>query len=224
MARLAEPPASRGAELESGAPAATVETLVVAGGQHSWLYEQPVYRRAVARMLAAALGGPFVPGRGWGHRRRNARRAHSRCRDQVRGDGGGRQRPPHPGRWPSRAPRSGGPETVWPPTNWTPPPRKSSRPRAGCRRRPDGRRGHERSPTCRRRDRPEARDPPVPPRPTGAGPPRPDPRRRPPCRQQQEPPALDVHRLPRPRAPPRAVRPSGRSPATSPVRPPRSRW
>ena len=36
-----------------------VETLLVSGGQHSWLYELPEYRRAVARSAAAALGGPL---------------------------------------------------------------------------------------------------------------------------------------------------------------------
>jgi acetyl esterase/lipase len=38
-----------------------VESLVIPGGRHSWLYEFPEYRRAVARFLAAALGGPFGP-------------------------------------------------------------------------------------------------------------------------------------------------------------------
>jgi uncharacterized protein len=41
--------------------AAPVETLVVSGGAHSWLYEDPGYRRAVASFLAAALGGPLDP-------------------------------------------------------------------------------------------------------------------------------------------------------------------
>ncbi|MEK6719620.1 MAG: alpha/beta fold hydrolase [Chloroflexota bacterium] len=35
--------------------------LVVEGGQHSWLYESPAYRGAIARFLAEALGGPFEP-------------------------------------------------------------------------------------------------------------------------------------------------------------------
>ena len=39
-----------------------VETLVIEGGQHSWLYEFPVYRRTVAAFLAGALGGPLSPG------------------------------------------------------------------------------------------------------------------------------------------------------------------
>lgn len=38
-----------------------VETLVVEGGAHSWLYEHEAYRRGVARFLAAALGGPYPP-------------------------------------------------------------------------------------------------------------------------------------------------------------------
>jgi len=41
--------------------AAPVETLIVPGGQHSWLYEDPHYRRAVAGFLARALGGPLDP-------------------------------------------------------------------------------------------------------------------------------------------------------------------
>ena len=40
---------------------ARVETFVVEGGQHSWLYEDPGYRRVVARFLAEALGGPLTP-------------------------------------------------------------------------------------------------------------------------------------------------------------------
>jgi dienelactone hydrolase len=41
--------------------AAEVETLVVEGGQHSWLYEDPGYRRTVAAFLSRALGGPLDP-------------------------------------------------------------------------------------------------------------------------------------------------------------------
>ena len=40
---------------------APVETLAIAGGQHSWLYEEPAYRAAVARFLTTALGGPLDP-------------------------------------------------------------------------------------------------------------------------------------------------------------------
>ena len=46
---------------EAGPPAADVETLLVEGGQHSWLYEDPGYRRTVAAFLARSLGGPFDP-------------------------------------------------------------------------------------------------------------------------------------------------------------------
>ena len=38
-----------------------VETLMVVGGLHSWLYEDPGYRRTVARMLTRSLGGPLDP-------------------------------------------------------------------------------------------------------------------------------------------------------------------
>jgi hypothetical protein len=38
------------------------ETLVIPGGHHSWLYEDPAYRRTVASFLARALGGPLSPG------------------------------------------------------------------------------------------------------------------------------------------------------------------
>jgi pimeloyl-ACP methyl ester carboxylesterase len=41
--------------------AAEVQTLVVEGGQHSWLYEDAAYRRAVAEFLTRALGGPLDP-------------------------------------------------------------------------------------------------------------------------------------------------------------------
>jgi uncharacterized protein len=40
---------------------AAVETLVIPGGQHSWLYEDAGYRRTVAAFLAKALGGPLTP-------------------------------------------------------------------------------------------------------------------------------------------------------------------
>jgi dipeptidyl aminopeptidase/acylaminoacyl peptidase len=36
-----------------------VETLVIETGQHSWLYEFPLYRRTVAAFLARVLGGPL---------------------------------------------------------------------------------------------------------------------------------------------------------------------
>ncbi len=58
LARLAD--AARRARV--GDPdAKPVEALIVAGGQHSWLYEDPGYRRAVARMLTVACGGPLDP-------------------------------------------------------------------------------------------------------------------------------------------------------------------
>jgi alpha-beta hydrolase superfamily lysophospholipase len=43
------------------AAAWTAETLVIPGGQHSWLYEFADYRRSVARFLARALGGSLSP-------------------------------------------------------------------------------------------------------------------------------------------------------------------
>jgi len=58
LARLAD--AVRDAR-DGDPDAASVETLVVAGGEHSWLYENPGYRRAVARMLTVACGGPLDP-------------------------------------------------------------------------------------------------------------------------------------------------------------------
>lgn len=42
-------------------PDAVTETLAVEGGKHSWLYEFPAYRAAIARFLATALGGPCPP-------------------------------------------------------------------------------------------------------------------------------------------------------------------
>jgi alpha-beta hydrolase superfamily lysophospholipase len=45
----------------SARPDAVTETLVVAGGRHSWLYENPEYRAAIAGFLAASLGGPVDP-------------------------------------------------------------------------------------------------------------------------------------------------------------------
>jgi dipeptidyl aminopeptidase/acylaminoacyl peptidase len=42
-------------------PQAVTETLVVGGGGHSWLYEFPEYRAAVARFLAVVLAGPLPP-------------------------------------------------------------------------------------------------------------------------------------------------------------------
>ncbi|MHB8891303.1 MAG: alpha/beta hydrolase family protein [Candidatus Limnocylindrales bacterium] len=42
-------------------PHAVTETMVVEGGRHSWLYEFPAYRAAIAHFLATALGGPVSP-------------------------------------------------------------------------------------------------------------------------------------------------------------------
>lgn len=57
MARLA---ASARATRE-GRDQAPVETLAIPGGQHSWLYEDSIYRATVARFLTTALGGPLTP-------------------------------------------------------------------------------------------------------------------------------------------------------------------
>src|SRR5262245_37967620 len=43
------------------AAAGAVESLVIRGGQHSWLYEFASYRGAVGRFLAEAFGGPLAP-------------------------------------------------------------------------------------------------------------------------------------------------------------------
>ena len=42
-------------------PGDVTETLLVAGGRHSWLYEDPGYRATIARFFATALGGPNDP-------------------------------------------------------------------------------------------------------------------------------------------------------------------
>ena len=44
---------------DDGAP--PVQTLMIPGGQHSWLYEFASYRGAVGRFLTAGLGGPLPP-------------------------------------------------------------------------------------------------------------------------------------------------------------------
>ncbi len=49
VARAADPDAS------------PVELLVIPGGEHSWLYEFPAYRGAIARFLTEAFGGPLSP-------------------------------------------------------------------------------------------------------------------------------------------------------------------
>jgi pimeloyl-ACP methyl ester carboxylesterase len=40
---------------------APIETLIVPGGAHSWLYEHEVYRRRIAAFLSRELGGPLDP-------------------------------------------------------------------------------------------------------------------------------------------------------------------
>ena len=42
-------------------PASVTETLVVPGGQHSWLYEFAAYRATIGQFLARYLGGPLEP-------------------------------------------------------------------------------------------------------------------------------------------------------------------
>jgi hypothetical protein len=51
---------ARGADL-AGRDVAPVETHLVPDGQHSWLYESPGYRRAVASFVARAFAGPMEP-------------------------------------------------------------------------------------------------------------------------------------------------------------------
>jgi pimeloyl-ACP methyl ester carboxylesterase len=58
LARLVE--AARSARA-SDPDAAPVETLVIEGGDHSWLYEYPAYRATIARFLARAFGGSPTP-------------------------------------------------------------------------------------------------------------------------------------------------------------------
>ena len=62
MARLAAA-ARAGRVADTGGPdeAAPVETVLIPEGQHSWLYEIPAYRRAVASFVARAFGGPMEP-------------------------------------------------------------------------------------------------------------------------------------------------------------------
>jgi alpha-beta hydrolase superfamily lysophospholipase len=55
LARIAR--ASRAGQ----ADAERVESVVIPGGRHSWLYEFPAYRSAVARFLAETLGGTYPP-------------------------------------------------------------------------------------------------------------------------------------------------------------------
>jgi len=52
---------ARAARTARGLHDPPVDALVVEDGQHSWLYEFPAYRRAVARAAAHALGGSREP-------------------------------------------------------------------------------------------------------------------------------------------------------------------
>jgi uncharacterized protein len=61
MARLAAAARAGRAGAPGGMADAAIETLLVDGGQHSWLYEFPGYRRTVAAFAARALGGPLTP-------------------------------------------------------------------------------------------------------------------------------------------------------------------
>ena len=63
MERLAAAARAGRTSSPSDAPGdpAPVETLVVPDGQHSWLYEFPAYRRAVASFVARAFAGPMEP-------------------------------------------------------------------------------------------------------------------------------------------------------------------
>ncbi len=53
--------ASAAADARRDGIRAPLEVLVLRDGSHSWLYEEPRYRRAVARFLAEAMGGPYSP-------------------------------------------------------------------------------------------------------------------------------------------------------------------
>ena len=88
-------------EARAGDPfAAEVETLIVDGGQHSWLYEDAGYRRAVAGFLTRAMGGPLDASRGRGPGGVDGSDADPRRRGPVRGGQGdaGRLADARPGR------------------------------------------------------------------------------------------------------------------------------
>ena len=61
LAHLAHLVAAARAGRRTRPNAAPVETYIVQGGAHSWLYEHEDYRRVVAAFLARSLGGPFTP-------------------------------------------------------------------------------------------------------------------------------------------------------------------
>ena len=196
--------------------AAQVETLVVEGGQHSWLYEDPGYRARVAGFLARALGGPLDPADGGRRRRGDRRRADPRRREPS--SRRSRRRRAASGRSPrSRCPgatRPPRPDDAGDPTHRRAgrspaPPASRERPVSEPRRDGSGlgRDRHGKRVVRRFADRPL------------------EPAHlerilsRPARRQQQEPAALDVHRLPRPGAPAPSSPRSGRGPATSPAPP-----
>jgi fermentation-respiration switch protein FrsA (DUF1100 family) len=52
---------ARTARAGTGANGRPVETLVIPGGAHSWLYEDPTFRATVAAFFSRALGGPHGP-------------------------------------------------------------------------------------------------------------------------------------------------------------------
>ena len=163
-----------------------VETLVVPGGQHSWLYEDAGLSGGCRRFLAAALGGPLDPDEAAAHRRGHAGAAHpgrrgARCRAVDTMPGGFRTLAqvalPGATRMSRRSRR------------WRP----RRRAGAGLMRRGDrSASGTPSRPTASIRrfaDRPLERRAP-----------RAHPPRRPPRQQLQEPAALGIHRLPRPDA------------------------
>ena len=107
MARLAA--AARAGRLAAGEPgeAAPVETVLIPDGQHSWLYEFPEYRRAVARFVARAFDGPLAPDAAGeiaaatvAERIPDAENRFARDRGHAR-----RLPDPRPGRSPGRDPR-----------------------------------------------------------------------------------------------------------------------
>ena len=178
-------------------PDAVTETLLVEGGRHSWLYEFPEYRAAVARFLTANLGGPFTPDEA------------ARVAAAVQAE-----RLPDPERLTTLDEEPGGfrslsrvlrrQESAGSTTNGATTPDRHG----GQRRRRTTTWRRPRSPTPPRRSRDErprggpcqARDPVVRRPPARAGRPRPDPRRGAARPQLEEPAALGVHRRGGPRA------------------------
>ena len=85
-----------------------VESLTIPGGQHSWLYEFPEYRRAVAAFLARCLGGPYEPDRCGRPRGRRGGCPDPGWRGPVRCRGGRARRLPIAGRAGAPRPTSRG--------------------------------------------------------------------------------------------------------------------